>query len=529
MANSKKYASLANLQIFLDNLKSIFAPSSHKHTISDLTDYKVDTALSSTSTNPVQNKVVDAEFEAIANAMNALDSAIDGKADKNHTHEAIQSDWSQNDATDPAYIKNRTHWVEIESVTFIDNEVIEFFDNETQYVSDIIVNDIVFVEGNTYLLTIDGTQYSCIAHILEDYDFSYIGNANLLDPSFENTLESFVILCYNNAEISTMGGATSGIMITTTLEGASHVISLSGNVEVYHKIDKKYLPAMIGKSGSEEGAEIFNDYTNNEASGLYSHAEGSFTTASGESSHTEGDGTTASNKCSHAEGSNTTASGIYSHAEGRSTVASGDYGAHAEGTTTTAAGNYSHSEGWQTTANSESQHVQGEWNIIDTAGAKNLRGTYAHIVGNGTSATARSNAHTLDWSGNAWFAGEVRIGGSGQNSTDSKILATTEYVNAQILSYLASMTPAIKVAEVNLLASAWQGSASPYSQVVSIDGVTEYSQVDLKPSIEQLAIFHDKDLAFVTENEDGVVTVYVVGDKPTNDYTIQVSITEVVV
>ena len=41
------------------------------------------------------------------------------------------------------------------------------------------------------------------------------------------------------------------------------------------------------------------------------------------------------------------------------------------------------------------------------------------------------------------------------------------------------------------------------------------------------AIFHDKDLAFVTENEDGVVTVYSIGDKPTNDYTIQVSITEV--
>jgi hypothetical protein len=47
--------------------------------------------------------------------------------------------------------------------------------------------------------------------------------------------------------------------------------------------------------------------------------------------------------------------------------------------------------------------------------------------------------------------------------------------------------------------------------------------------VEQLAIFHNKDVAFVTENEDGVVTVYAIGDKPTQDYTIQVSITEVVV
>lgn len=89
MANSKKYASLTNLQTFLDNLKSIFASSSHKHAIGDLTDYKVDAALSSTSTNPVQNKVIDAEFEAIASAMNALDSAIDGKANVSHSHNDV--------------------------------------------------------------------------------------------------------------------------------------------------------------------------------------------------------------------------------------------------------------------------------------------------------------------------------------------------------------------------------------------------------------------------------------------------------
>lgn len=85
------------------------------------------------------------------------------------------------------------------------------------------------------------------------------------------------------------------------------------------------------------------------------------------------------------------------------------------------------------------------------------------------------------------------------------------------------------IGEVKLLASKWVGTASPYSQVVQINGVTENSQVDLTPSVEQLAIFHNKDLAFVTENEDGVVTVYALGDKPTNDYTIQVTITEVYV
>ena len=83
------------------------------------------------------------------------------------------------------------------------------------------------------------------------------------------------------------------------------------------------------------------------------------------------------------------------------------------------------------------------------------------------------------------------------------------------------------MAEIELRSANWVGATSPYSQVVEIDGITERSQVDLTPSVEQLVIFHDKDLAFVTENEDGVVTVYAIGQKPTNDYVIQVTITEV--
>lgn len=89
--------------------------------------------------------------------------------------------------------------------------------------------------------------------------------------------------------------------------------------------------------------------------------------------------------------------------------------------------------------------------------------------------------------------------------------------------------PTIRVADINLLSSAWVGDASPYSQVVDIAGITEYSQVDITPGVTQLDIFHDKDLTFVTENENGIVTVYAIGDKPQNDYTVQVTITEVAV
>ena len=87
----------------------------------------------------------------------------------------------------------------------------------------------------------------------------------------------------------------------------------------------------------------------------------------------------------------------------------------------------------------------------------------------------------------------------------------------------------IALAEIKLPASAWKGEESPYSQVVSLTGVGEKSMVNLQPSVEQLKIFQDKEIAFSTENDGGVVTVYVFGDKPMNDYNIQATITEVAV
>ena len=86
------------------------------------------------------------------------------------------------------------------------------------------------------------------------------------------------------------------------------------------------------------------------------------------------------------------------------------------------------------------------------------------------------------------------------------------------------------VGSVALLSANWQGDESPYYQEnVVIDGVaiTPRSKINLQPSAEQLTIFHDKDLEFVTENEDGNVTIYVLGDKPANDYIMQVTVEEV--
>lgn len=89
------------------------------------------------------------------------------------------------------------------------------------------------------------------------------------------------------------------------------------------------------------------------------------------------------------------------------------------------------------------------------------------------------------------------------------------------------VTPVVPASSITLLASAWEGDGDAYSQVVTIPGVTSHTKVDLQPTAEQLIVFHDKVLAFVAENDGGVVTVFAVGDKPMDNHTIQITKTEV--
>lgn len=177
------------------------------------------------------------------------------------------------------------------------------------------------------------------------------------------------------------------------------------------------------------------------ASGIAAHAEGS-SKASGVNTHAEGDTTSAGSRGTHAEGGYTSADwGYYahaegefsqakgkaSHAEGSRTVAPGD-AAHAEGKGTRATADFSHAEGYCTNVFSENaiaQHVQGKANIRDE------EGKYAHIVGNGEATQnvdgtftieKYSNAHTIDWNGNAWFQGEVYVGGEDQGNGAMKLV-----------------------------------------------------------------------------------------------------------
>lgn len=211
------------------------------------------------------------------------------------------------------------------------------------------------------------------------------------------------------------------------------------------------------KTGHTPGTNSVAVGTQTTASGDSSHAEGAYTTASGSCSHAEGDHTVATLDYSHAEGAYTTASGTHSHAEGYYTKTSGPYShaegfsttasrscSHAEGANTTASGNHSHTEGCYTKATHKAQHVEGEYNIADTSTAKaDSRGTYVHIVGNGTADDKRSNALTLTWGGDLWHSGRLSHGNSvsatglGAYSGGSGTSALGDYSHAEGISTTA--------------------------------------------------------------------------------------------
>ena len=86
-----------------------------------------------------------------------------------------------------------------------------------------------------------------------------------------------------------------------------------------------------------------------------------------------------------------------------------------------------------------------------------------------------------------------------------------------------------RIAYINVLASAWvdTGSGVRFTQTVAVDGITPDSQIDIKMTGEQLEMFYDINVTIVAENNNGVVIVSAIGDKPTEDFTLQATITEV--
>lgn len=292
-----------------------------------------------------------------------------------------------------------------------------------------------FIAGEAYRVVLDGEEKSVVA---KDTSEGVI-LSNVED--FSNPPDDAWVLIYDSKEgkmIMEIDGAFLGATISVYYDET--ITEQRWSVK---KLAYELLPDQLLSDLEEMMEKLSSQIKSLQVDPVFT---GSFSqnrkpgTAIGIDSHAEGYKTTASGNHSHAEGANTTASGDKSHAEGLFTTASGAE-SHAEGGYTTASGIASHAEGYVTTASADYQHVEGIYNIDDGANGDKL-----HIVGNGTS-LKRSNAHTLDKSGNAWYAGDVYVGSTSGTNRDagSKKLATEEYVDDTKLIVASSSGKKYKV------------------------------------------------------------------------------------
>ncbi len=183
-------------------------------------------------------------------------------------------------------------------------------------------------------------------------------------------------------------------------------------------------PSILEKYGLKENFDGTGAFSVNRRSGYVigakSVAIGEDCIATGDTSIAIGKNNTSEGAGSFAEGYGTNSTGNGSHSEGIDANASAR-GAHAEGIGTAAANDGAHAEGEGTYAMGANQHVEGRYNIQDPDG------NYLHIAGAGTNNSNRKNVYTLDWLGNATYAGTVSVA----TPTEDAHATNKQYVDSQ--------------------------------------------------------------------------------------------------
>lgn len=271
----KKYLGSTGLAKFLENLYNVFSQVGHTHTKSQITDFptiptkvsqldndsgfvnrdenttytltkdggtitltgtdgstmsvedsdtiiSVDSELSDESLNPVQNKVIKSEFDAInaligeASVEEQIDAAVAG---------IPQDDWNQNDPSATDYIKNRTHYSEETYVTYFENDALEFtigaFDYPLAFAMEAMSGQDEIVK-----ITFDGVVYERQVALDENFGTLVAGNKKFIGG--EDTGEPFIFMA--------------DVCFLAVEEEGTHSVKIEKLKVTYHKIPEEYMP-----------------------------------------------------------------------------------------------------------------------------------------------------------------------------------------------------------------------------------------------------------------------------------------------
>jgi hypothetical protein len=146
------------------------------------------------------------------------------------------------------------------------------------------------------------TRIDNVTALLENTD---LGLLTRLDTSIKDLIN---VSTLHDISINLLNTSLNNYADTTD----ASIIKINYDVSTLAKTVEFVSNSNVGRAGTGDHGEIFNDYTNNIASGIYSHAEGGRTKAQG--------------NYSFAGGYNSTAAGDYSFAIGNESKAEADNG-----------------------------------------------------------------------------------------------------------------------------------------------------------------------------------------------------------
>ena len=312
----------------------------------------------------------------------------------------VQADWACNDPDDPAYVKNRIAYSTNNDTTYFTTTASPSFDQYWQAYMALLNVDFSTSDINLdaiYTLTVNNLSYTG-KWVVQNNQYKIGGVSGDFSPS--------------NIGLGQAGQSWYLFINSNTFDNYDNLEVILSGGQVIYELDQKYIPDIEWSkitstpisTGTGENSIILGTSLNSAASGYASIAQtGNYATAS------------------------------YSSAFGSHCHADADF-AHAEGTYTTAGGQSSHAEGSNTVAYHRSQHVFGEYNQPEPSGTGTQRGVYIEIVGNGTTEIKRSNARTLDWSGNEVLAGNLTANGG------TITIGSTSITESQLQQLLALLS-----------------------------------------------------------------------------------------
>ena len=445
------------------------------------------------------------------------------------------ADWNQNDSSAANYVKNRTHWEEEENVSVLNKTTVTITDEYCEFGT---VPYGQLIAGQTYYVTLNGVEYKCVARYYDEYECVLIGNGTIYGDGNASNNEPFCCDSYDNGNIylnATAGEYTVSISCVKTVihKLDSRYLDIPTNIATTDDVQEAVDVANEAQSAAntaQSTADGKMDANNPVGTGSFSinRKEG---TVVGNYSSTLGLDTIASARSGVVYGEYNINDAYYVVSENKNNFNSIYYISSSYVYYCSTSYSFDEKTGiftltspititGQQLANSYTDYIgyyfvycggiynfaintfegnklikieSDTRNLGYTTGMKTLvptlrvsssvdvdrHGSYAHIVGNGTSDTERSNAHTLDWNGVGWFQGGLQVGGNAQDDGAKSVLLEGDAIpipeNATV-----GQTIAVKSVDENGKPVEWEAtdfSASGGSGCIASDIAPEDTSV----------------------------------------------------